>query len=102
MIRRPPRSTLLPSTTRFRSAECSQTIALVDTTKPTITCSPNKTNECTVATSFNAPTASDTCGNANVTIVGTVTNLGCGNTFVATRTSRTTADCGHSAECSQT
>src|SRR2546425_3111672 len=55
MIRRPPRSTLFPYTTLFRSVAtrtwvatdacgntntCSQTIATVDTTKPTFTFCP--------------------------------------------------------------
>src|SRR2546425_4876965 len=54
MIRRPPRSTLFPYTTLFRSTddcgnfrECSQRVTVVDTTKPTITCVPDKTVECT-------------------------------------------------------
>src|SRR5207245_2863551 len=56
---------------------CSQTIALVDTTKPSITCTGNKTNECGVGSlTFDEPTASDTCGSVTVSILGTVTNLG--------------------------
>src|SRR5206468_444381 len=86
------------------TAQSTQTITIVDTTAPTITCVPNKTVECTSAWAFDAPTASDACGNVTITIVGTVTNLTghCGNSFAATRTWRATDACGNTAECSQT
>src|SRR5207247_11119207 len=53
--------------------------------------------------SFDAPTASDTCGSATITISGTLTNTTghCGNTFDATRTWQATDACGNTAECSQ-
>src|ERR1044071_2960143 len=84
-------------------ADCSQTVAVRDTTRPIITCVPNKTVECTSSWSFDAPTATDSCGSVTVTILGTVTNtLGhCGNTFDVTRTWRATDACGNTAECSQ-
>src|SRR5438552_7631059 len=86
------------------SAQCSQNVTVDDHTPPTITCVPNKTVECTSPWTFDAPTASDTCGTVTVTIVGTVTNLTghCGNTFDATRTWRATDACGNTAQCSQT
>src|SRR5438045_6950863 len=86
------------------TAECSQTVTVEDHTPPTITCVSNKTVECTSAWTFDAPTASDTCGNVTITILGTVTNLTghCVNTFAATRTWRATDACGNTAECSQT
>src|SRR5207249_2252242 len=86
------------------AAECSQTVTVEDHTPPTITCAPNKSVECTSAWSFDAPTATDTCGNATITILGTVTNITghCGNTFDATRTWRATDACGNSAICVQT
>src|SRR5439155_1129076 len=79
-------------------------VTVEDLTPPTITCVPNKTVECTSIWNFDPPTASDTCGSATITIVGTVTNLTghCGNTFAATRTWRATDGCGNTAECSQT
>src|SRR5439155_18935404 len=79
-------------------------VTVEDLTPPTITCVPNKTVECTSVWSFDPPTASDTCGTATITIVGTVTNLTghCGNTFDATRTWRATDACGNTADCSQT
>src|SRR5258705_9251242 len=85
------------------SNTCSQTIATVDTTIPSISCSANKTNECGVGSlTFDTPTSSDTSGTNVISIVGTVTNLGCGNTFVATRTWSATDQCGNSNTCSQT
>src|SRR5205085_1683465 len=86
------------------TADCSQTVTVLDKTPPTITCVANKTVECASTWTFDAPTASDTCGNVTITIVGTVTNLTghCGNTFAATRTWRATDACGNTAECSQT
>src|SRR5438094_410995 len=86
------------------STNAVQTITVRDTTPPIITCVPNKTVECASDWTFDAPTASDTCGDVTITIVGTVTNLTghCGNTFDATRTWRATDACGNTAECSQT
>src|SRR3569832_1770573 len=51
---------------------------------------------------FDTPTASNACGTATISILGTVTNLGCGNTFVATRTWLATDPCGKTNMCSQT
>src|SRR5262249_8440212 len=72
------------------STNAVQTISVIDTTPPTITGVPNKTVECTAAWDFDPPTATDTCGQVTITIVGTVTNLTghCGNTFDSTRTWR--------------
>src|SRR5207237_5050250 len=77
---------------------------LEDTTPPTLACAPNKSVECTSTWTFDAPTATDTCGSVTVAILGTVTNLTghCGDTFAATRTWRATDACGNTAECSQT
>jgi hypothetical protein len=83
-------------------AECSQTVTVVDTTAPVITCPSAKSVEIGTAWDFEIPTASDTCGTATVSVVGTVTNAACGNTFSATRTWRATDACGNSSECSQT
>src|SRR5207247_3816549 len=85
------------------TADCSQTVTVEDHTPPLISCVSNKTVECTSTWSFDAPTASDTCGNVTLTILSTVTNLTghCGNTFDATRTWRATDACGNTADCSQ-
>src|SRR5204863_6136955 len=52
-----------------------QTITVRDTSPPTITCVLNKTVECASAWSFDAPTATDTCGHVTIHILSTVTNL---------------------------
>src|SRR5204862_2726464 len=85
------------------TAECSQKVTVQDTTKPTIICVGNKTVECSSTWSFDAPTATDTCGDVTITVLSTVTNITghCGNTFDATRTWRATDACGNTAECSQ-
>src|SRR5258706_12219299 len=84
-------------------SECSQKVTVVDTTKPTITCVPDKTVECTSVWDFDPPIASDTCGGVRVTVVSTTTNRTdhCGNTFDTTRTWRAIDDCGNFSECSQ-
>ncbi|MSU57413.1 MAG: HYR domain-containing protein [Pedosphaera sp.] len=84
------------------TAQCSQTVTVVDTTAPTITCVGNKTVEAGAAWNFDPPTAADTCGASDVTILSTTTNAACGNTFSATRTWRATDACGNTAQCSQT
>src|SRR5258708_27230544 len=70
MIRRPPRSTLFPYTTLFRSGNTSahihQTITLVDTTNPTIEVGSDGTVECPASPTFSSPTATDTCAGATV------------------------------------
>src|SRR5204863_123302 len=85
------------------TAECSQKVTLVDTTRPTILCVPNKTVECSSPWAFEPPAASDTCGNVTITILSTVTNTTghCGSTFDVTRTWRATDACGNTADCSQ-
>src|SRR5206468_161697 len=84
-------------------AECSQKVTVVDTTKPTMTCVGEKTVECASVWTFDPPTANDTCGSVNLTIISTTTNTAghCGHTFDATRTWRATDECGNFAECSQ-
>jgi hypothetical protein len=84
------------------TAQCSQTVTVVDTTTPQITCASDKTVACGAAWDFDAPTANDTCGSATVLIVGTVTNAGPNGTLSATRTWRAVDDCSNGAECSQT
>src|SRR5207247_2894879 len=57
------------------SASCVQSIAVNDTTAPSITCLGNKIVECAAAWSFDTPTATDNCGGSpTITVVDTVTN----------------------------
>jgi len=83
------------------SAQCSQTISMVDTTAPTITCVANKNVEAGAAFGFDQPTATDVGGTNSISIVSTVTNAA-GCSYSATRTWRATDACGNSATCSQT
>ncbi len=84
-------------------ATCTQTVAVVDTTPPAITCAPDKFVNCQGAWSFDPPTALDVAAGTNVSIViqSTVTNGTCGVNFTATRTWLATDLCGNSSTCSQ-
>ncbi|MHC4676046.1 MAG: PKD domain-containing protein, partial [Planctomycetota bacterium] len=69
------------------SSNCVQTIEVVDTTPPVITCPADVTLECPADTSPGATgsaTANDTCGSVTITH-SDVTVPGCGNTKVITR-----------------
>jgi hypothetical protein len=57
------------------SNTCSQTVTLVDTIPPVLTCSSNKTVECGTPWTFDPPTATDNCcTNPIVSVVTTFTN----------------------------
>src|SRR5439155_1340914 len=81
---------------------CSQTVTVVDTAPPTITCHPPKTVEYGATWNFDQPTATDIGGTNVITVLTTLTNAGCGNTFAATRTWKATDACGNTNVCSQT
>ncbi|PWU19216.1 MAG: hypothetical protein C5B50_07135 [Verrucomicrobia bacterium] len=85
------------------TASCSQTVTVVDTTPPVITCASNKTVQCGSVWSFDAPSANDTCSGTNVTIIvtGTITNGSVGAQTI-TRTWQATDSNSNSASCSQT
>src|SRR5207247_1604748 len=83
-------------------AQCSQKVTVVDTTAPVITCgNTSKTVERGTTWTFDEPTTTDNSGSTTITIVSTVTNAGCANTFSAVRTWKGTDACGNSAQCSQ-
>src|SRR6185436_15887754 len=83
---------------------CVQTVTVIDTTPPTITCASNKTVECNGAINFDPPTATDCLGLAitNITVVTNdfVTTNGLGQ-VVHTRTWKATDGCTNSSLCSQ-
>src|SRR5260221_14045195 len=54
---------------------CSQTVTVVDTTPPSITCVTNKSVECGSAWTFDPPSApADACGTNRIVLLNTVTN----------------------------
>ncbi len=80
---------------------CSQTVTVVDTMPPAITCAINKTVECGSSWSFDEPTALDFfCGtNVTISVLSTITNGTC--PAVITRTWQATDCCSNSTNCSQ-
>src|SRR5204862_1632556 len=81
-----------------------QTITVVDTTKPSITCSANTTVECTGDTTpatQGSASGSDTCGNVAISHTDSFAP-GPGNTGVITRTWKATDDSGNFATRDQT
>src|ERR1700683_1702995 len=80
---------------------CSQTVTVINTTPPVITCASNKTVTCGAAWSFDAPTATDACSGMNVpvTVVSTVTSGTCPQVF--TRTWLAIDAGGNTNTCSQ-
>ncbi len=85
---------------------CNQTLVIVDTNAPAITCPANVTFQC--ASQVPAPntgsvTSSDNCDTSpTITHVSDVTvNQTCINKYTLQRTYRSTDDCGNSATCTQ-
>jgi len=86
------------------SSSCAQTITVIDTTPPVITCPPDITLECPADTNVSATgsaAASDTCGSVTVGHSDTW-EPACGNTGTLTRTWTAIDDCGNSSSCAQT
>jgi hypothetical protein len=80
-------------------AQCQQTITVLDTTPPIITCSSNRVIECGQPWQFIPPSATDNCQLVSVTNVATFTNGTCGNTMEATRVWRALDYCGNASYC---
>src|SRR5262249_10510162 len=86
------------------TASCVQTITVVDTTKPTITCPPNLDLECPAVTTTNATgmaTATDGCGSLTITYSDLVTH-NCSGTKVIARTWTATDACSNASSRVQT
>jgi hypothetical protein len=57
------------------TSSCSQTVTVVDTTPPTLTCATNKTVQCGTPWTFDLPVATDNCcTNPSISVVSTITN----------------------------
>src|SRR5439155_834611 len=84
-------------------ASCSQTITVVDTQAPTITCAGPQTIECPATPSFPTPTVHDDCEpSPTLTFVEVITSGSCPESSSVKRTWTATDHCGNSASCSQT
>jgi len=83
------------------STNVVQTISVLDTTAPTLTCSPDRTITPTTPWVFTDPTASDACGTASVQILNTETNR-LTDRLIATRTWVAADVCGNTKTCQQT
>src|SRR6185503_3510107 len=86
------------------SSACSQTIAVIDTTKPSITCPANTIVQCTGDTTLatqGSATGSDACGAVTISHTDAFAP-GPGNTGVITRTWKATDGCGNFETCDQT
>ncbi len=85
---------------------CVQTITVVDTTDPVITCPGNTTIECDESTepsNTGEATATDNCDGAPVVTYGDVDDLDdCDGTGTITRTWTATDGCGNDSTCVQT
>jgi len=82
------------------TASCSFTVTRVDQTPPTLTCQQDKSIGCNASLTFDAPTATDNCGQATVTVVST-TNTNTGTATVYTRTWQAVDGSGNTSTCSQ-
>ena len=84
---------------------CDQTITIVDTTAPTLTCAADVTIECdesTAPANTGTSVTSDACDPAPVLIYADVQVAGsCAANTVMTRTWTSTDECGNTVSCSQ-
>ncbi len=85
------------------SATCTETVTIVDTVPPTITCGPNQTVNCGQQWNFPTPVISDNCtpvAGLILNIVSTTTNGACPE--VVTRVWEVVDRCGNKATCTAT
>ncbi len=83
------------------TSSCSQTVRVVDTTAPVITCPEDVTLECdATATDFGTATATDNCNEVTITSEDAEAGDACRRTI--TRTWTATDTCGNASSCVQT
>jgi PKD repeat protein len=89
------------------ASTCEQTITVVDTTPPVISCPADVTAECDegldphVNTRLGVATATDNCGDVTITYTDAPDLTGCNGTGGIERTWTATDDCGNSSSCVQ-
>ena len=86
------------------SAFCNQTVSVIDTEPPKITCGKDKFFKSGASWFFDIPTAVDLCdlNNVLIQVVSTVTNVVSPGRIAVTRTFRASDTCGNSSFCNQT
>ncbi len=82
------------------ASTCVQTITIVDTTAPVITCPADVTTECNIEGDYGQATATDNCNDVTITSSDVVTGDDCER--VITRTWTATDACGNASSCVQT
>ena len=83
------------------TSSCTRKITLVDNTPPMLTCPADATFECDDELPGIEATASDLCGDVDITFSQVFTELDCPDIGFWTRTYVATDDCGNTAECTQ-
>jgi len=94
------RSWMVTDDTGFQET-CSQTVTLIDTTPPLLSCAPNKSVPYGQEWTFDTPTFQD-ASPVTLTVLDTTTNSSCGSGFTAIRTWQSVDACGNGATCAQT
>ncbi len=84
------------------ASSCDQTITIVDTTAPSITCPADRTVECGESPHGGSATGSDSCGGIRVNSADSFEASCGGDAGVITRTWTATDDCDNSTSCDQT
>jgi hypothetical protein len=84
------------------SSSTNITIIVIDAEPPAMACAGDKQIEFGANWDFDSPSATENCGSASLTIVSTVTNLGCGCSYSASRIWQAMDAVGNIAYCTQT
>ncbi len=87
--------------TAGNTAYYTNSVMVVDTTPPVLTCAANKSVEYTDAWTFEDPGAMDACGTNTLTALSTTTNWACGAGYMATRVWQAVDAFANSATCTQ-